>query len=1438
MPFDPSATRSGFISSSNPVYQAAWICYINGVEVPIMGFNIQYGVWQIPSFSIDLVPDILLQRLGNEDRVPVQIFYLDYWCSPANPEFRLLIDGEIVSWQYASSAGQRTMTFNCLAHIHVFQQLYFFYMTNVDDIVAAQDPVHSAGGFTQSGLLYPYSLFHQGLLVTPDQVVDARPTPRRAPNTTAPARPDTSDDDRVQPPIKAPYELIYNVIKGVISKDVPANRRAIPMMNFFARHIRKTRLHNRFVRLPYLEDPEELANKKGVFPIFQAARNESALNAMQRQVATQIGNSGPVWDVLQQVYSMVYMEIAMIPNPAAVIVSLNPATVTTDNVTTNEPQDGKIIGILSSNLPITQRRTDAQIYADNVLTTQATALAQEIISAIRAGRVPATDILTEAGFLIIPTNEAQVDITQIRTTLERRRGLRAPLPGQAPDYAVPVDEGTNPETPIRLAQYFVKPQFFFGIPPHCNVIFPSMVDSWTYDEPYLSQPTRLYVNDSVMTQLLRATGSNREFMLHALTVAFPEEANAVLEHKVGGTASSAQARNAMPAMSESGKNLLIWPEEFYKGPVTAKLALPSWFQTLRQFSNGSSNPDTPPNPAGTLDTTAPGGGVNGATNGDKASALLGGAVEDVTPGRGFGFIRGPKYHAGTDFFTNANTPVYSIFAGKVKYLYQNFQAAGAGNMLVLEHPGRGPSGETVWCVYMHLAAFGPGIAVGGAVTAGQLVGYVGNRNGTRQLQRDVVREFHIPPEIVTQAENAPDRDACVALLQSYFAGNKVPPRGTNTRAWPWNRYQTGDWRALAHAVGGFFVDTPVTPHVHFEVIVSRRGIRNPFVPPTLVNGRPTPDNRLDPVAWLRSIGVNVGTNVSIPGSRILRRGRNNDIHRTAPSPGARTETDDQITGINLPEQPAQQGEVPAPQPGDVPASGVPPQVNVTTHASGVALPGTSAAGTPAAVHTATAGRPATRPEPSSWFDGVATGLTRVGDRITGFLEQAGLAYVGEAPVNTASRDRVAPPTAPTTTTGTAGTTGTTGGQQATNQTGPAVDATFQELFKLYAQYEYLKRRYMVRQAAVQMRFNPYLVPGFPSMMFDSLRTRFHIAGYVQYISHTASAGNGGSMATRVQLTCCRTLPEFINDVLSDSLRFTARVQAAPAEVIETIRLRIQDEDNAEQFYQRLLYGDTRRTNNMPAAFRWTEAVGYTDAEEVQAIYTRGASVADAAAQDAAYGIAPGSPVNVSTGESINAAPTAPELPTRQIETNIDPTKELSPRENIYQEAFDSYDVAMNISSRPVCTLEQFIRFWHAGKTLNDLQLETPNRLPDVVGPQELFSYTRLQANDVVAEGTTPGGVRTNIRGTAERTSAVYFDRIFRLRIGPGPDLPGEPPGNHLKPPSDPEQGYTSPTDSSNTIAPTIEHVGVARDYPQTRADWDTVLEQYRDKVRLILRPNT
>ncbi len=1482
MPTDPLAGRSGAVSSDNPTYRGSWVCYINYVEVPILGCDVRSGVWQMPTFQIHLIYSPLLEKFGDEDLVPVQVFYLDHWVDQARPTFRLLVDGEIVGYSRGLAHGQRTLSFQCVANIRLFEQLYFFYMTNVDDIVASTAPDVRSSGFTQEGLLYPYSIFHQGLLVTPDQVSSLRRA--RADEITASG--DLADEGETPATreIKTPFELAYNVVKGCIASTVPEERRALPAMNFFARHMRKTRFHNRWVRLPLLEDPDRLAREEGVFPIFKAARNDEALKAMQQHLASNLGNSGPVWSMLRQVLSMVYMEIGMISNPAAVRVALSPEGATDDS----GPMDGVIVGHLDPESPLValtpppepvappteaelaanrevlppdHRRDYGEVHRTNVsVYSIVNTMFQEAFNRRAEGTTSDIDearlqlleaeIRSEvereqARLAALPTGAQLPTLSNAATLAQdflderRRRGeISANFYDQAADHAElirlqlaelqrqhpapsavappvapvapasttperPTRQGLDPKRPLRLAQHFVKPQFMFGIAPHCNVIFPSMVERTGYDESYVNKPTRIYVNDSVMTRLLRAdrNANSREFMLHALTVSFPEEADAVMHHRIDSGDGS-----AAPHATENGRNLLIWPREWYGGVNTARMELPSWFQMLRQFQNSrrEADDDSTPTPA------APTG----------AAAAAAGPVEHRALGETPAFGR-----RGRTFATSREARLAQELA--IRWKPSNNQIAASRGFRV-ENTQRG----------VNHAAF-PGL---------------------RRLVAHLRRAFPAITSFGTAPGPGHDRD-------------------------PANPSVHGQGRA---------VDL-MLPVVHL-------GNNREVSFPDRANGDPI-------AAWLIQHAQEIGIQYFIWARTQWSGGQSS--RKDSPYHGSSPHFDHLHVELSV----------------DA-ANERTPWFQQNRDAAGVTVTPRVAPESGLSELQQTGYRRRQR-DISAEFGSVA--------RVSAPVERPNPTGVGGVPatrtVHVTGRRGEATSTA----------------QNADDETETTGPNDFQELFRLYAQYEYLRQRYMQQQSATSLRFNPYLVPGFPCFVFDSMTTRGHIAGYLTTVSHSLSVGAGtsASMSTEISTIAARTLAEFVNDLRNDAERFVGRVTAAPAEPISEIREIIQDEDLAEIFYARLLFGSTEKARNY-ASFRFTEAMGYFDAETGESVAIRVDGTETVAEYEqrtrresrATTGdettTAPGAPapppapapevlppdhrrdhgevhrtnvdvnsivqslymVGVNNGaegtetaedlgellrlgtetaadvrrEQVNLErePNVPQRPTlaratrraleimreqqargqltsnfvdqasdqadiilnqlaelqrqypppapptraevaaseaaatarsRSVTTNLDPDREFYPRPGKYADAFANYGKAMELCARPACTLEEYIRFLHAGMTVAALQAE------GMVGSPRLdYAYS------------IPG----------EPDSAVYYDRISKLRPGPGtgPDL--------LDPPAPEELGHTT----THPITPTAITRGVNADYPQTRADWDVILLEYVRRIRDRFSPQT
>jgi murein DD-endopeptidase MepM/ murein hydrolase activator NlpD len=79
-----------------------------------------------------------------------------------------------------------------------------------------------------------------------------------------------------------------------------------------------------------------------------------------------------------------------------------------------------------------------------------------------------------------------------------------------------------------------------------------------------------------------------------------------------------------------------------------------------------------------------------------------------------------RIHEGTDIMAAEGNQVYAVVSGVISKVYSADRDALAGNGIQISTP------DGTFFFYAHMAALAPGIAVGTAVTAGQLVGTVGH----------------------------------------------------------------------------------------------------------------------------------------------------------------------------------------------------------------------------------------------------------------------------------------------------------------------------------------------------------------------------------------------------------------------------------------------------------------------------------------------------------------------------------------------------------------------------------------------------------------------------------------------------------------------------------------------------------------------------------------
>jgi len=128
-----------------------------------------------------------------------------------------------------------------------------------------------------------------------------------------------------------------------------------------------------------------------------------------------------------------------------------------------------------------------------------------------------------------------------------------------------------------LTQYITKPRIYYGIPPRFNVVWPSMTISHNSAENYASQPTRTYLGDPHIFRVIAPDKRVTTLIERAMTVAFPPEAQQMLSRR-------------KDSASVNQDNFLVFPEEFYKGPVYQNIDTPSWFAYMSSSKDSAEAP--------------------------------------------------------------------------------------------------------------------------------------------------------------------------------------------------------------------------------------------------------------------------------------------------------------------------------------------------------------------------------------------------------------------------------------------------------------------------------------------------------------------------------------------------------------------------------------------------------------------------------------------------------------------------------------------------------------------------------------------------------------------------------------------------------------------------------------------------------------------------------
>lgn len=486
-------TRKQGTTPDISINQGAFLVYMAGIHVPATAINVDFNIMGFPSASISLPADNNLQKLGEEDRVPVAIFFLDKWYSKTNPSggikptWRLLFDGYITGWAYSRSPYNRTMNFSAISATAILNAMSVVYLSGQGNEQIANDSksrveTTAVGQYTPTQVL---QFFKRGAYGTAD--------------------------------IKRPMDFIRNLLVGMKIGGPP--------------------LTGEYTKID--KKDLDLQNK----------------NSSEVSSADYVDDAGVS---LRQPYAKVASA------SAEFFVKFNHRAKVDKRWIASKIEDVSLRGTKAQNTPIEEKHA-ADIQSGNtniqkieVSDASFTAIMKRLtFDGIRTRfeqKMSTQDTfwnLIQNFYSEVMYNVIQIPTAQfVKVEGTDIEGMDIPLDDQ-------LKNGLD-----RLGNCMSVPNLAFALSPACNVLTPAMVTDFTYAEDYEQQNTRVLV-DATFSDVFDVGDFKFRF---------------------GFPADQEQLFQKSNTVKRSSENILIYPEEYFKGPIVSRPKAPPYFLSMEQVS--------------------------------------------------------------------------------------------------------------------------------------------------------------------------------------------------------------------------------------------------------------------------------------------------------------------------------------------------------------------------------------------------------------------------------------------------------------------------------------------------------------------------------------------------------------------------------------------------------------------------------------------------------------------------------------------------------------------------------------------------------------------------------------------------------------------------------------------------------------------------------------
>lgn len=560
-----------------------YIVYLNGVEVPTRDVTVNGGIWTMPTATISMAPHRCISRLGAEDRIQVAIFYLDQYYEQGRNVFKLLFEGEIVSWSYTKTEQTRLIQFEAISHISIFTQIFMYLIgsSSSKNFGSGARFENSNPAVIKVSTFYPTAFFYNGLVG--------------------------------HKLVNRPFDFIENImgaILGTASTTIKSKRKTKAVEDFGAT-----------IAANYVAAQVKLYGEISKQTVKGAKTAQEYLEILEEQSAQYADSSSIIGDLdLDVISGNVKSEFTPTVTPVvAGPVSIEENKKETKNqspqdlateykqhllsnkienkqgtkvkrsvVATNffmrwmrltkfvdhfvaSPyfEDSNVIGDKKGIFPILRALKNKEGVDALIKITGAKQGAQNVWQMIQK--------VFNAVFYEITMICAPPAVIVNRDALPIRPPARDMLFLSSDDLKIKFKQMAKQDERLRIASFITKPMSIFGLPPSCNVFFPCMYNSYEFTEMYRKQLTRLYMSSSKDPKAYGPAGLVKNNK--GIRVAYPREIDK-------------QAQKQGVNSVDSEYDDLVWPEEYFRGPVVDSRQFPEYLKSIAAKTTSKRKQDT------------------------------------------------------------------------------------------------------------------------------------------------------------------------------------------------------------------------------------------------------------------------------------------------------------------------------------------------------------------------------------------------------------------------------------------------------------------------------------------------------------------------------------------------------------------------------------------------------------------------------------------------------------------------------------------------------------------------------------------------------------------------------------------------------------------------------------------------------------------------------